>query len=310
MLNVFVTARSFGIYDKEAIKLLEDNGIQVERSPIEGPLSESEILSLVEGRSIDALLVGADEITAQVIKNVKDLKVVSMHGSGLDRIDIKSAEEMGVEVTSAAGLNAIAVAELAIGLLLCLARKIPMANSSTKSGKWEKIIGNSLANKTLGLVGLGDIGKKVASLAHGFEMNIIAHDLYVQKAAEYITMVELDECLVNSDYLSLHVPLVDGTKNLINKDKLKLMKPEACLINTSRGGIINENDLYESLKNREIAGAALDVLAIEPIDQNHPLSYLDNCILTPHIGGRTEEVVKAVSCKAAQNIIDVLKRHN
>ncbi len=307
MPRVFVTARSFAAYSDEPLELLESSGYSVERSPVDGPLSEEQFLSLVRGRSIDALLVGADEVTEKLMKSIDGLKVVSMHGSGLGRIDVNKAKELGIVVTNTPGLNSTAVAELTVGLMFCLARKIPMADNSVRGGKWEKIIGNSLAGKTLGLLGLGSIGGKVAAIANALGMEVIGHDKYIDQTADYIKLVNMEECLTGADFLSLHLPLVEDTKNLIDKEKLKLMKPGAYIINTSRGGIINEDDLYESLLKGELAGAALDVFAREPVHPEHPLLSLDNCVFTPHIGGRTDEVIKAVSYAAAQNIVENIK---
>lgn len=262
-------------------------------------------------RSYDALVVrSATKVTAEVIAAGERLQAIGRAGSGVDNIDVPAATQRGIIVVNAPASNNVAVAELTIGLLLGLARQIPQAHSSVQAGKWErnKFMGWEVRGKTLGLVGLGRIGSEVARRARGLEMHLLAYDPVVppdradQLGVEIVTM---DELLSRSDVISLHVPLVDSTRNLFNAETIAQMKPGAYLINASRGGIINEEALIAALDSGQLAGAALDVFSKEPPDGS-PLIGHPKIITSPHLGASTSEAQALTGADAAEGVVVAL----
>jgi D-3-phosphoglycerate dehydrogenase len=219
---------------------------------------------------------------------------------------------LNIKVTNTPGVNADAVADLTLGLMLSIARKIPQYDASVKAGKWGRYVGFGLNGKTLGIVGMGAIGKKVAKRALGFDMNILAYDPFfddefAQKNG--IVKASIEEILQNSDFVTLHMPVTNETKNLINEESLKKMKKTAYLINAARGPLIDENALYNALNNNQIAGAALDVFETEPLYES-PLFALDNIVVQPHLGGHTVEASFMMGKLAIDNTVAVLKGEN
>jgi len=287
--------------------MFTERGYEIKRNNTGRPYEKEEMLKLI--RDIDGIIIGIDELSAEIIEEADALKVISKYGIGLDNIDINTATNKKIIVTSTPTANVDAVADLAFGLILSLARRIPEADKKTKSGKWEKIIGKSVWEKTLGVIGLGKISRQVVKRAIGFEMNILAFDIvkdkkFVQKYG--IKYVNLEKLLRKSDYITIHIPLNDATRGMISYEELEKMKKNAFLINTSRGGIVDEEALYDALRNNKLRGAALDVYNNEPLRES-PLKELDNVIMTPHIGAYTEEAIENMSIQAAQNLIDVLE---
>jgi D-3-phosphoglycerate dehydrogenase len=252
-------------------------------------------------------------VNADLINAGKNLLVIGRAGVGLDNVDAKTATESGIVVAFTPEQNSISVAELAIGLVLSLARQISLANQSTKAGKWErqKFTGSELFGKTLGLVGLGRIGFLTAMRARAFGMKIIAHDEFVRPDSSAVsesgaTLVSLDELLAHADIISVHIPKTPQTVGLFNHQKFSRMKPTALFINTSRGEVVNEPDLLRALQEKKIAGAALDVRATEPPSPS-ALSNMDNVILTPHIAAFTHEGQKRVVTSICQDVAAVLR---
>jgi len=279
----------------------------VELTPQGKKLSEDELVEC--GSDVDAMIVGIEKITDRVIQGGKKLKVVAKHGAGVDNIDMAAATLRKIVVTSAPGANSDAVADLTIGFFLALARKIPFADRSVKGGAWPRIVGGQVNQKTLGIIGFGQIGKKVARRALGFDMNVLVYDVYKDEefAKKYgINYLSLDALLTQADFISIHVPLTPGTRNLIGPREFGLMKKDVCLVNIARGGVVDESALYDALKNDEIGGAALDVFSQEPPDKN-PLLELDNLIATPHMGGYTQEALNETGMICVRNIIDALE---
>jgi D-3-phosphoglycerate dehydrogenase len=235
--------------------------------------------------------------------------VVSAHGVGFDHIDIEAAKKQGVVVANCPGANDQAVADLAIGLMIGLARNIPAANRELREQIWGRHSGVELWRKTVGIVGLGRIGRGVAQRALGFDMTVLAYDPYVgveQAEALGVAMTTLDEVVRRADFLSLHTVLNDETRNMIGAAQLQQMKPTAYLINTSRGGLVDEEALYRALVEEQIAGAALDAFVNEP-PWGSPLLELDNVIVTPHMGAHTKEAIERVGVLAAQNVVQALQ---
>jgi len=264
----------------------------------------------------EALIVrNQTQVNAELLAHAPNLKVVGRLGVGLDNLDLRALRERGTVVVTGGQANAISVAEYTFGAMLALARKLPAADRSTKSGGWERAtfgVGAELYGKTLGLVGLGDIGARVTKRAVAFGMRVIAHDplitpLHFAPAEFGALLLSLDEVLCQSDFVSLHVPLLPATANLIDAGRLSLMKPTAVLINTSRGGIVDEAALAEALRAGRLGGAALDVRMHEPPGSDDPLAVLDNVLLTPHIAGLTAESQARVCAAVADDVLRVLR---
>ena len=306
-MKILITPRSFASISDKPINMLTEKGYVIQRNNTGRPYEKGEMLKLI--RDVDGIIIGIDELSAEIIKKANALKVISKYGTGLDNIDTNMATNKKIVVTNTPTANVNAVADLTFGLILSLARRIPEADKKMKSGKWEKIIGKSVWKKTVGIIGLGKIGKQVAKRAQGFEMNILVFDLIKDKkfALRYgMKYVNLEKLLQNSDYITIHIPLNDATRGMISYKELGKVKKEAFLINTSRGGIVDEQALYKALKNNQLKGAALDAYNNEP-PRESPLKELDNVIMTPHIGAYTEEAIDIMSIQAAQNLIDVLE---
>ncbi len=273
-------------------------------------LKEKDRLS-EEIRDADAIIVrSSTKLTKDILNNAQKLKVIARAGVGVDNIDLEEATKKGIIVVNAPDASSVAVAELTIGLMLALARNIIYANNSLKEKKWEKkkLKGIELRGKTLGIIGLGRIGSQVAKRAKAFDMNVIAYDPFVTE--EYakrlgVKLVDFETLLKESDFITIHVPLTEKTRNMITKREIEKMKDGVFIINCARGGIINEKDLYEALKSGKIAGAALDVFENEP-PFDSPLLELDNVIVTPHIGGNTKEAQKLACMMVCEDIERVL----
>jgi D-3-phosphoglycerate dehydrogenase len=271
-------------------------------------LSEDEIVQKV--KDLDAMIVGIEKITDKVLAAAQKVKIIAKHGAGVDNIDMKAASSKGIVVTSAPGANSDAVADLTIALFLAVARKIPFADRSIRDGTWPRIAGVQLSGKVLGIVGLGQIGKKVARRASGFDMKVLAYDVIKDEAFALkngITYTSMEEIFSQCDYISLHIPLTPSTQRLIGEKELGMMKKETILVNISRGNIVNEEALYQALKTGTIRGAALDVFAQEPADKANPLLTLDNFIATPHMGGYTIEALRETGMICVRDIVCMLE---
>src|ERR1700674_4945338 len=255
----------------------------------------------------DALVVRSEtRVTAPILEAGRKLRVVGRAGVGVDNIDVPTATRKGIVVVNAPRGNIIAAAEHSIALMFALARWVPQADASVKRGEWtrSKFLGTEVRGKTLGVIGLGNVGSEVAKRAHGLEMEVIAYDpvVSVDRAELFnVELVTLNELLERSDFVTIHIPLVEANRNLIGAAELALMKPAARLINTSRGGIVDEAALYEALKAERIAAAASDVFEHEPAGEN-PLFTLSNFVATPHIGASTAEAQVSVAFDVAEEV--------
>lgn len=256
----------------------------------------------------DAILVrSATKVDAEAIAAATNLKVIARAGVGLDNVDIPAATEAGVLVVNAPTSNIVSAAELAVGLLMASARNIVPANLALKSGKWarSKFGGVELQDKTVGIIGMGKIGLLVAKRLAGFDMKFVAYDPYVKQAptgGPEIKMVELDELLKVSDFITLHLPKTAETVGLINADALKKVKPNVHIINAARGGVLDETALLDALNEGRVAGAGLDVYAAEPCTDS-PLFALDQVVATPHLGASTEEAQEKAGVAVAQSVV-------
>jgi D-3-phosphoglycerate dehydrogenase len=294
--------------DPEGITLLQEHATV----DVKTGLSEPELVDIIG--NYDAVIVrSGTRISARVIDAAgKKLQVIGRAGVGTDNIDVDAATRHGIIVVNVPTANTIAAAEQTIALMMALARQVPQARDSLQQGRWErkKFVGVEVRNKVLGIIGLGRIGSEVAKRAQGLEMKIIAYDPYVSAdhAARYdVQFMELSDLLQQADFITLHIPLTAGTQNLINDETLAMMKPTARLINCARGGLIDEEALLKALDEGRIAGAALDVLSEEPPRPDHPLLKHPKVIVTPHLGGSTEEAQAGVARDIAAQIVDVLE---
>ncbi len=265
-------------------------------------ISDSELASII--KNYDALMIrSGTQVTEEIINSSSKLRIIGRAGVGVDNVDVKAATQKGVLVVNSPGGNTIAAAEHTIAMMLALSRHIPIANSSTLSGKWErkKFVGNELYKKKLGVVGLGKIGAHVAKVANALGMEVYGYDPFV--STERAQQIQVKQ----SDYVTLHLPRTPETENLVNIDVLKSMKSSAKLINCARGGLIEEEALAEALNKSLIAGAAIDVFSKEPLESNSPLLKVEkNLILTPHLGASTREAQENVAVDVAEQIRDVL----
>jgi len=265
---------------------------------------------------VDGVISRKGKITReQMEKSGGRLKIIARTGVGVDpsRVDLDAAREFKIWVTNMPGSNAVSVAELAFGQMIALARHTFEANRAVRENRWSdylSYIGTELAGKTIGIVGMGNIGTRMAIRARAFEMNFLVSDPYIPES--HVTalggkLTSLEELLRNADFVTLHCPLTAETKRMIDEPRLGLMKPSAYLINAARGGVVSEDALWRALKEKKIAGAALDVVENEPLRQDHPLLQLDNVIFTPHIGAMTLEASKRGEWGAAEEVIRVLE---
>lgn len=265
-------------------------------------------------RGVHGLLVrSATRVDAGLLAAADALKVVGRAGTGVDNVDIAAASRRGVVVMNTPGGNTVTTAEHALAMMMALARKIPQATASMRAGRWEKGLfkGVELSEKTLGLVGLGNIGSQVARRAAGLGMTVIAFDPHIaseRAAALGVELVELDDLLARADFVSLHVPLTEQTRNLLRAETFARLKPGARVVNCSRGGVVHEADLVEAIRAGRVAGAALDVFEHEPLDPSSPLLGMEEIILTPHLGASTEEAQVKVATEAARQVADYLLR--
>lgn len=296
MTRVAVTPRSFRQTPGEHLDRLRAE-VDVSFPDVDRPLDEDEMVELVRGCA--GLIVGVDPVTSQVLE-AGPLRVVVKYGSGMDNIDAAAAEELGVRVSSTPGANARSVAELAVGLLLSLARNVVVHDRGIRDGSWRRITGIELAGKRLGIVGYGAIGREVARIAQGLDMVVVAYDPLVDDAD--VPLVPLEELYATCDAVSLHVPLTSETRGMIGTEELATMKPTAFLLNTARGGLVDEEALAEALSTGRLGGAALDGFAEEPLGES-PLRGLDNVVLSPHAGAATLDAVLRTASRAVDQLL-------
>ena len=308
MTKILVTSTSFGQKDKTPLELLQSKGYEISWNESGKPLSAADLITKLKGCA--GVIAGLDHFSAEVFENTEDLKVVARYGVGFDRVDLEAAKKKGVIVTNTPTANSDSVADLAVGLMLAVARHLAEAHRQTLEGKWSKLYGVSLSQKTVGLVGLGRIGIRVAQRIKGFECRTLVYDPFVDvaTATQYgCEKVEtLETLLTVSDFVSLHSPASPSTHQMMNRQTLSLMKPTAILVNTARGELIHEDDLLDALKNKIISGAGLDAHAQEP-PQVEKYRDVPNIILTPHMGAYTTEALYNMAMDSANDLIAVLE---
>jgi glyoxylate reductase len=293
--------------------MLRKEGVEVRVHDQNRPYDKEELIR--ELQDVDGVIVGGEDFDEEVIEASKRLKVISRHGVGYDNVNVDAASRAGVLVTITSFALSESVAETAFGLMLSVARKFANADRFVKGKMWteryvdSEFMGVELSRKSLGIVGLGRIGAHVAKRALAFDMEVTYHDVIRNELLEQLMRIEFlafDDLLAKSDFVSIHAPLTQATKGLIGEKELKKMKRTSFLINTSRGQLVDQKALVRALKEKWIAGAALDVFEVEPIVPSDPILGLDNVVLTPHIGSATMEARNRMSREAASNVLTVL----
>lgn len=308
-MKILITPTSFQKpVNARAKQMIEAFADEIVYNPQTRPLTAEEVAELLSG--VDGYIAGLDYITAEAIAAApKSLKVISRYGAGVDRVDLAAAKAKGIVVTNTPGTNSTAVCELAFALMLSLARHVPQMDAAVRSGEWPRANGMELCGKTLGIVGFGAIGKKLAVRAKAFGMDVMAYDPYFDAAfaAENgVKRMELDELIPLADVISLHVPLTEQTKYMISAEQIARMKDGAFVINTARGGLVDEAAAAKALKSGKLGGVGLDAFEVEPVTDS-PLLGLDNVVMTPHAGAHTDEAVAGMGLMAVQNLIDVMQ---
>jgi D-3-phosphoglycerate dehydrogenase len=306
--RLLVTPTSYARNDPRLLTELQRQVGEVIVNQTGRPLTSTEVAGLLPG--CDGYIAGLDVIDRTALQAADRLQVIARYGVGLDNVDLKAAGEKKIVVTYTPGANSVSVAELTLGLMLALARRIPQSVQTTRSGEWLRLGGVSLEGKTIGLLGLGAIGKQVARRLVGFDCRILAFDPIQDTAfahAHRVELVPLDELLSQADFISLHLPLLTETRALVNAAFLAQMKPGAFLINTARGELIDEPALVEALRSGHLGGAALDVFAQEPPGKDNPLLSLPDVIVTPHSGSHTDGATNAMGWMALHDCLAVLR---
>jgi D-3-phosphoglycerate dehydrogenase len=289
----------------KAVDILRSHDLSVD---VKTDLKTEELQNTIGG--YHALIVrSATKVTRDVIEKAENLKVIGRAGIGVDNVDVAAATERGIVVMNTPQGNALAAAEHALALMFAVARKVTLADSTMKQGKWEKkaLMGVEIQEKTLGVIGIGNVGMIVAAKALALGMRVIAHDLYASAEIarkKGITLVDLDPLLKTSDFITVHVPILPSTRNLIDKGALAKTRKGVILINVARGGIVNEKDLYEALMSGQVSGAGLDVFEQEPPPADNPLVLSERVVCTPHLGASTKEAQSKVAIDIANQIVD------
>jgi len=306
--RILVTTTSFQDTPGEHHAALAATGWEVVTA--RGPLSEADTLALVG--EIDGFICGDDMITAAVLDRARPrLRVLSKYGIGVDKIDVAGCTARGIPVLFTPGVNHTTVAEHAFLLLLSLEKHLLFHADSTRSGGWQRKTGRELLGKTIGIVGMGRIGKEVAVRAHAFGMKPLGHDVAWDDAFAAAHGIEraasLDDLFARSDYVSLHTNLTPATRDLVRTESIARMKPGVIVINCARGEIVNTADMAAALASGRVRGYGTDVLDVEPPPANHPLTHLPTCLVTPHVGSRTHESVQRQAMAAVTNLVRAMR---
>jgi len=304
MNTVLITTSSFAVYDKEPLKRLQDAGYQLVFNPYKRKLDEEEILALIDEHHPVGIVAGVEPLTRKVLAAGADLRVISRCGIGLDSVDVATAGEMSIVVTNTPDAPTRSVAELTLGLIFALLRKIPLSDAGIRNSGWVRPMGSLLSGKTVGLIGCGRIGYCLGEMLSSLDCLVTGYDSFITPK-QPVRQLSLQELLQQADIVSLHVPYNQGTHHLIGEDQLNVMKKGSFLINASRGGLVDEDALYDALKRGQLAGAALDCFASEPYDGK--LKELDNVVLTGHIGSYAVEGRIMMETQAVENLLYELR---
>ena len=307
-MKVLITPRSFGKYSDFAKNQLLNNGIEIINNPSGSILTEDELIALVS--DVDGIIIGVDPLNERVLSHAKKLKVISKYGVGVDNIDLEYCKKHDIDVHITKNANSQAVADYAFALILALARKVTEINDACHEKDWSKKVTVDIYQKRIGILGFGNIGKAVALRARGFDMEVLAYDTYQDQAfadAHQVRFTTIDEIIETCDFISIHLPLITETQHLLNYERMSHMKKNAILVNTARGGIINEDDLVRILEEKKIYGAGLDVFQHEPASES-PLLNFKNVVVGSHCAASTEGAVENMSNFAVDNLIEAFKK--
>lgn len=305
--KVLVTATNYSAYCAEGARLLESQGCELIENPYGRPLTFDELAARVG--DVDGVIAGVDTWDEAVFALAPRLKVIARFGVGVDNIEIEKARARGISVCNAAGRNANAVAELTMGFIIAAMRNLPALHQSTRAGRWERSIGHELAGRTVGLLGFGNIGQKVARKLAGFDVSIVAHDKYPNLEAARrlnVRMCGAEEMLRAADVVCVLLPSLKETRHYMNERTFALMKDGSYFINTARGALVDEAALKAALENGKLAAAAIDVYESEPTSAANPLFALPNIVTTPHTAAETYESYADIGAFTAQAVVDVL----
>ena len=308
MNKILTSPSSFGQVSTQPFDLLHEFGYEVINNPYGRKLTEDEVIELAKG--CVGIVAGVEPLTPIVMDALPDLKCISRVGVGMDNVDIEYAKQKGIVVVNTPDGPTRGVAELTLGMTLSLLRRIPQADAAIKNKQWKKQIGNLIYEKQIGVIGLGRIGKMVAGLFRGIGNPVIGFDLYPDEkwaVESSVNLSSFENVLKMADIITLHIPGNKDKSPVIGSKELSMMKKGAFIINISRGGVVDEDALYDTLKNGHLAGAAIDVFTKEPY--NGPLCELDNVVLTPHLGSYASEGKLQMETDAVLNLINVLKKN-
>jgi len=297
-----ITTVPFGEVDPASLRLLEEAGVEYVVNPIGRRLTEDELVSLIPG--FDVLIAGTEPITERVMDAGSRLRLISRVGVGLDNVDLLAARTRGITVAYTPEGPADAVAELTIGLALSLLRGVHLANGAIRQGVWQRIQGRRLAKVTVGVIGVGRIGRRVIRLMSAFGTRILANDIVPIELDHPVEWVDKPTLFREADIVTLHVPLTRLTRNLVGAAELALMQPEALVINTCRGGVVDEEALASALRNARLSGAAIDTFTAEPY--HGELVHVDTCLITPHMAAMSADCRQRMECGASRNAVAFL----
>lgn len=302
-MKVLISTSSFAVYDRRPLDILESNGIDYTLNPHGRTLKPSEVIKLA--RDHIGIIAGTEQLSKEILLQLPSLKVISRCGVGMDNVDIDTCKQLNITVKNTPNSVTQAVAELTLGFIINISRGICSMNQEMRDAIWNKKMGNLVTGKTIGIIGLGRIGKRVSQLLNPFDVEIIAFDPFPDREwaeKNNVRFVQIDELMKKSDIITIHIPYSEENHHFIDLIKLKIMKKNAYIINVARGGLIDELALYNSLKNGDIGGAVMDVYESEPY--SGPLKELDNTILTPHIGSYAMESRIQMELEATNNLIE------
>jgi len=302
-MRVLITPRSFGRHDDEPFRMLEEKGLEIVLNDKGRIMDEEEMKAAIAGAC--GVIIGVDPLYASVMAEAPELRAVAKYGVGTDNIDLDYCREKDIKVSVTAGANSEAVADYTFALFLALARRVIEIDGRCRERDWTKVTTSDVAGKVLGIIGLGAVGKGVADRAKGFGMKVLAYDIYLDEKTAREAGVEyaaIDEICERGDFISLHTPLTEDTRNLIGKREIEMMKPGAYIVNTARGGLIDEEALLTALEEERIGGAGLDVFSEEPPSDERWYT-LNNIVMGSHCGASTKGAEENMSLMSAQNLI-------
>jgi D-3-phosphoglycerate dehydrogenase / 2-oxoglutarate reductase len=305
MIEILITTSSFCEHDPSLLRTISDNGLSYKINPYGRKLTEAEVSELIEQHQPFGMIAGVEPLTRKVLERAKGLKVISRVGVGLDSVDLQAAKDLCIVVTNTPDAPTIPVAELTLGMILSLLRRIHISDASIRRGEWVRPIGNLLHGKIVGIIGCGRIGSCLAGLLTSFGCIVLSYDPFINKRDNF-SLVSLGKILSDADIVSLHIPYNQENHHFINAERIQSMKKGALLINAARGGLVDEVALYKALSSGHLGGAALDCFEREPYMGN--LKDLDNVLLTAHIGSYAQEGRVMMEKQAVENLLQELKK--